>query len=86
MGCIGGRARLTSGGGAGPSSVSPLQAVQALAADGFVESEVADRLRGLARLRDAVVHGDLSVDVTADQVKMLVRDLRMIASDVEAVI
>ncbi len=79
-------ARLTSGGGAGPSSASPLQAVQALAADGFVESEVADRLRGLARLRDAVVHGDLSVDVTADQVEMLVREVRMIASDVEAVI
>lgn len=80
-------ARLASSGSdAGPSSASPLQAIQALAADGFVESEVADRLRGLARLRDAVVHGDLSVDVTAGQVGMLVRDLRTIASDMEAVI
>jgi len=80
-------ARLASSGGeAGPSSASPLQAIQALAADGFVESEVADRLRGLARLRDAVVHGDFSADVAADQVEMLVRDLRTIASDMEAAI
>ncbi len=67
-------------------STSPLHAVQALAEEGFVENEVAGRLRGLARLRDAVVHGDLSVDVTAEQVGMLVRDLRAIASDMEAVV
>ncbi len=80
-------ARLASSGGkAGPSGASPLRAIQALAADGFVENEVADRLRGLARLRDAVVHGDLSVDVTADQVETLVRDLRAIASDMEAAV
>jgi len=79
-------ARLGANGSrAGPSSASPLQAVQALAEEGFVENEVADRLRGLARLRDAVVHGDLSVDVPADQVEALARDLRTIASEVEAV-
>ena len=82
-----GLARLASSGDeAGPASASPLRAIQALAADGFVENEVADRLRGLARLRDAVVHGDLSVDVTAEQVWTLMRDLRTIASDMEAVV
>ena len=78
-------ARLAGDGDAGPSSGSPLQAVQALAADGFVEKAVADRLRGLVGLRDAVVHGDLSVKVPADQVEALARDLRAIASEVEAI-
>lgn len=78
-------ARLASSGGeAGPSSASPLQAVQALAEEGFVENEVADRLRRLARLRNAVVHGDLSAEVPADQVETLMRDLRSIAFEIEA--
>lgn len=68
------------------SGTSPLHAIQALAEEGFIENEVADRLRGLARLRDAVVHGDLSAEVTADQVEMLVRDLRTIAFDVKMTI
>ncbi len=65
-------------------STSPLHAVQALAGEGFVENEVADRLRCLARLRDAVIHGDLSADVPANQVETLVQDLRLIASEIEA--
>lgn len=78
-------ARLASSGGeAGSSNASPLRAVQALAEEGFVENEVADRLRRLAKLRDAVVHGDLSAEVPADQVEMLVRDLRSTALEVEA--
>ncbi len=71
-------------GGTGTSGASALQAVQALAEEGFVENEAADRLSTSAALRDAVVHGDFSVDVSADQVQALVQDVRMIASDIEA--
>lgn len=74
----------SSGGGAGPSNASPLHAVQALAREGFVENEVADRLRRLAGLRNAVVHGDLSAEVPADQVETLMQDLRSIAFEIEA--
>lgn len=68
----------------GTSNASPLQAVQALAEEGFIGNGAADRLRNLAKLRNAVVHGDLSGDVSADQVETMVQDVRTIASDIEA--
>ena len=55
--------------------LSPIQAVQELAAEGYIENEEAQRLRDMARLRSAVVHGDFSVNVTADQIEFLIKQL-----------
>ena len=67
-------ARLARGPGSS-KAYSPLQAVQALAEEGYLESEDARRLRELARLRSAVVHGDFAVEVSAEQVGFLVDQL-----------
>jgi hypothetical protein len=64
---------------------SPIQAIQTLAEEGYVENEAADRLRGMAYLRNAVVHGDLSVEVPVEQVEWLLKQLQAIASDVMSV-
>jgi uncharacterized protein YutE (UPF0331/DUF86 family) len=68
-----------------PRGVSPIQAIQTLAGEGYIENEAADRLREMAKLRNAVVHGDLSVDVPAEQVEALLRQLQAIASDIMSV-
>jgi hypothetical protein len=39
----------------------------------------------MAKLRNAVVHGDLSVQVPVEQVEYLLQQLRLIASDVLSV-
>jgi hypothetical protein len=44
---------------------------QALAEEGYLESEDAQRLREIDRLRSAVDHGDFAVDVSADQMEFL---------------
>jgi REase_AHJR-like protein/ribonuclease HepT-like protein len=54
---------------------SPIQAVQALAEEGYIENEEAQSLREMARLRSAVVHGDFSVNVSAEQVEFLFKQL-----------
>ncbi len=79
-------ARLASanGGARETSAFSPIQAVQTLAEDGYIENEAADHLREMAKLRNAVVHGDFSVDVSAEQVEGLLGQLQAIASDIEA--
>jgi len=64
---------------------SPIQAIQTLAEEGYLENEDADRLREMAKLRNAVVHGDLSVDVPTMQVEDLLSQLRAIASDIVSV-
>ena len=64
---------------------SPLRAIQTLAEEGYIESDAADRLREMAKLRNAVVHGDFSVDVPAAQVDGLLEQLRGIASDIMSV-
>ena len=56
-------------------ALSPLQAVQALAEEGYLDSEDARRLREMARLQAAVVHGDFAVDVSGEQVEFLVDQL-----------
>jgi len=61
---------------------TPIQAVQTLAEEGYIESEPAERLREMARLRNAVVHGDFSVAVSAEQVEYLLKKLQVIASDI----
>lgn len=67
------------------SAFSPIQAVQTLAEEGYIENEAADRLREMANLRNAVVHGDFSVDVPAEKVEGLLRQLQAIASNVMSV-
>ena len=61
---------------------SPLQAIQTLAEAGYIENEGADQLREMAKLRNAVVHGDFSINVTADQAAALLSQLQAIASDI----
>jgi uncharacterized protein YutE (UPF0331/DUF86 family) len=65
-----------------PRGFSPIQAIQTLAEEGYIENEAADRLREMARLRNAVVHGDLSVDVPAEQVEDLLKQMQAIASNI----
>lgn len=62
---------------------SPAQAIQMLAQDGYVDDEPAKRLRRMLTLRDAVVHGDLSVDVPKDEVEWLLATLRAITAEFE---
>jgi uncharacterized protein YutE (UPF0331/DUF86 family) len=64
---------------------SPIQAIQTLAEEGYIENEAADRLREMAKLRNAVVHGDFSVDVPAEVVEGLLEQLQTIASDIMGV-
>lgn len=80
-------ARLTStqGEGGRPRGLSPIQAIQTLTEEGYLENDTADRLREMAKLRNAVVHGDFSVDVPAEQVEGLLRQLQAIASDIMSV-
>lgn len=74
----------TNGEARRPRAFSPLQAVQTLAEEGYMENEIADQLREMAKLRNAVVHGDFSVDVPAGQVEGVLDVLRAIASSIEA--
>jgi len=67
-----------------PRAFSPLQVIQLLAEEGYLENEAADNLHSMVKLRNAVAHGDLSVDVQAGQVKCLLKQLRAIAADIEA--
>jgi len=77
-------ARLASGSGRS-GGYSPIQAVQALAEEGYIENEEAQRLRDMARLRSAVAHGDFSVDVSADQVAFLLEQLKALNSSIAEV-
>ena len=77
-------ARLARG-DVGTRNVSPLQAIQILAEEGYLENQIAGGLRDMVRLRNAVVHGDLSVDVPAGQVKSLLDQLQTIASEIMSV-
>ncbi len=77
-------ARLARGDG-GTRNVSSLQAIQILAEEGYLENEAAGGLRDMVRLRNAVVHGDLSVDVPAGQVESLLEQLRTIEAEIMSV-
>jgi hypothetical protein len=80
-------ARLASANGEarGSRGFSPIQAIQTLAEEGYIENEAADRLRDMAKLRNAVVHGDFSVDVPTEQVEDLLGQLQAIASEIMSV-
>ena len=70
----------------GTRAFSPIfQAIQILAEEGYIDNTVADRLREMAKLRNAVVHGDLSAIVSSNQVQDLLVQLRTIQSEVMAV-
>jgi uncharacterized protein YutE (UPF0331/DUF86 family) len=68
------------------TALSPIQAIQTLAEEGYIESEAADWPRNTAMLRNAVVHGDLSVIVPPDKVADTLRQLRAIAADMMSVV
>lgn len=68
-----------------PRTFSAIQAVQALAEQGYIENEAAERLREMAKLRNAVVHGDFSVNVPAEQVEDLLQELQAIASGIMSI-
>ncbi len=68
------------------SGFSPVQPIQTLAEQGYIENEPAQRLREMAKLRNAVVHGDFSVHVPAKQVEDLLKQLRAIADNIVSVI
>ena len=48
--------------------LTPLQAVQTLAEEGYLENDAAHDLRQWANMRNAAAHGDLSAVVSAEQV------------------
>jgi hypothetical protein len=62
--------------------VSPIQAVQILGEQGYLENDAVADLRRMTSLRDAVVHGDLAADASAEQVAVLIEKVRMIAAEV----
>jgi hypothetical protein len=74
-------ARLASAHDRPRGPLTPLQAVQTLAEEGYLESEAAHDLRQLANTRNAVAHGDLSAVVSAEQVGNLLWRLRVIAAE-----
>jgi uncharacterized protein YutE (UPF0331/DUF86 family) len=63
-------------------ALAPMQTIQTLAEEGYIDKEVADRLREMVKLRNAVVHGDFSVDIPAEQIENLLKELQLIASDI----
>jgi uncharacterized protein YutE (UPF0331/DUF86 family) len=64
---------------------SPIRPIQTLAEEGYLEHEAAERLREMAKLRNAVVHGDFSINVPTEQVENLLTQLRAILSDITTV-
>ena len=68
-----------------PSVLRPIQVIQTLAEEGYLDHEAADRLRQMVKLRNAVVHGDFTADVPVEQVQDLLKELQAIASDMESV-
>ncbi|MGA3004347.1 MAG: hypothetical protein ABSE20_21755 [Acetobacteraceae bacterium] len=63
-------------------SLGAIQVVQRLAELGYLENEEASGLRALARVRNAVVHGDFSVRVSASQVKTFLERLKALRSEI----
>lgn len=66
-------------------SFSPIQSIQALAEEGYIEGKAADQLRELAKVRNAVVHGDFSITVSEEQVQTFLSQIKAISSDVFSV-
>jgi len=62
---------------------SPLQAIQSLEMNGFLDSNAARHLQAKAKLRDAAVHGDFSVEIDSESVEFLIQQLRALASSLK---
>lgn len=60
---------------------TPRQIVEFLEREGLVEFEAARELRTLINVRNALVHGDLSIEVSESQVRRLLLVLDSIVSD-----
>jgi uncharacterized protein YutE (UPF0331/DUF86 family) len=60
--------------------LSPIQAVQILAQEGYLENQVAQRLREGAKLRNAAVHGDFSVEIQIGPVETILEQIKAISS------
>lgn len=63
--------------------ISPIQAVQTLAQEGYLSDEDAAQLRDLARIRNEVVHGGLSVRVSREEVGRLIENLESISEKLQ---
>jgi uncharacterized protein YutE (UPF0331/DUF86 family) len=59
--------------------LSPVQAVQVLIQEGYLDDEDGRRLRSLAQVRNAIVHGGLGTAITREDVVGLIRDLEAMA-------
>jgi uncharacterized protein YutE (UPF0331/DUF86 family) len=66
----------------GTRAVPPMQIIQTLAEEGYIQKDDADNLREMVKLRNAVVHGDFSVEIPAEQIDALLKQLRLIASEI----
>jgi uncharacterized protein YutE (UPF0331/DUF86 family) len=62
--------------------LTPLQTVQTLAEEGYLESDTAGVLRQMARVRNAVAHGDLATDVPRELVEDFLAQLRAVLAAV----
>lgn len=76
------RTVITENEGEQSRGLTPIRAVQTLAQEGYLENDAAQRLREMAGLRNAVVHGDLSAIVSSEQVRDLLEQLQAIASGI----
>jgi uncharacterized protein YutE (UPF0331/DUF86 family) len=66
--------------GIGPAtSLSPIQAVQVLIQEGYLDDDDGRRLRSLAQIRNEVVHGGLGVAISHQDVIELIEDLEAMA-------
>jgi uncharacterized protein YutE (UPF0331/DUF86 family) len=64
--------------------LSPMQVVERLAMDGQLDAEEAKRLRALSSIRNSVVHGDLNVSVSGDDVRFLLGQVETINARLSA--
>jgi len=62
----------------------PTRLVEVLSQEGFLTPTDADRVRGLANKRNRLIHGDLGVEITRDDLQQLVDVLRQLASESKA--
>ncbi|KMO16488.1 hypothetical protein [Methylobacterium indicum] len=66
--------------GIGPAKpLSPIQAVQVLVQEGYLDDDDARRLRSLARVRNEIVHGGLGVAISPTDLAGLIEDLEDMA-------
>lgn len=66
-------------------SLSPLQAVQALAEEGYLENAEATELRRLGRVRNAAVHGDYATPVSECDAADVLNRVQAVAAEMRAV-